>query len=196
MMAAASLSQSRALAGCRAMTVVQRAPTVKQVSNGSKYFMRRKGSFMVEVHVSEEETEDQAVKRYMRAVLQSGVLNKLRARRTKETKIEMKKRKLFEKAQARKMGIEEPSWEEVYGENQDEAKPFDEYFCKPGDGDEAFDPTTDSLPALDAVDLFGYGTNEIIDLSRTDLSMQGSYINQGQQQQQLGGYAAAGQAQQ
>jgi len=51
-MAAASLSQSRALAGCRAMTVVQRAPTVKQVSNGSKYFMRRKGSFMVEVRGS------------------------------------------------------------------------------------------------------------------------------------------------
>lgn len=43
------MSQSRALAGCRAMTMVERAPTVKQVSNGSKYFMRKKGSFMVEV---------------------------------------------------------------------------------------------------------------------------------------------------
>ncbi len=46
---AAALSQSRALAGCKAMTMVQRTPTVKQVSNGSKYFMRKKGSFMVEV---------------------------------------------------------------------------------------------------------------------------------------------------
>jgi hypothetical protein len=46
---AAALGQSKALAGAKAMTVVQRAPTVKQVSNGSKYFMRRKGSFMVEV---------------------------------------------------------------------------------------------------------------------------------------------------
>jgi hypothetical protein len=46
---AAAMSQSRALAGSKAMTVVQRVPTVKQVSNGSKYFMRRNGSFMVEV---------------------------------------------------------------------------------------------------------------------------------------------------
>jgi hypothetical protein len=46
---AAALSQSRALAGSKAMTVVQRAPSIKQVSNGSKYFMKRNGSFMVEV---------------------------------------------------------------------------------------------------------------------------------------------------
>lgn len=47
-MAAKMLLSSKSLAGAR-FTMVERAPVVKQVTNGSKYFMRRKGSFMVEV---------------------------------------------------------------------------------------------------------------------------------------------------
>jgi len=39
-------------------------------------------------------------------------------------------------------GIEEPSWEELYGENQDETKPFEDYFCKPADADDQFDSRT------------------------------------------------------
>lgn len=38
-----------------------------------------------------------------------------------------------------RLGIEEPTWEEFYGENVEEAKPFDEFFTKPsGDEDDSF----------------------------------------------------------
>jgi hypothetical protein len=38
-----------------------------------------------------------------------------------------------------RLGIEEPSWEELYGNGMgDEATPFDEYFCKPADDDDSF----------------------------------------------------------
>lgn len=33
----------------------------------------------------------------------------------------------------RRLGVEEPTWEEFYGENVEEAKPFDEFFTKPSD---------------------------------------------------------------
>jgi hypothetical protein len=38
---------------------------------------------------------------------------------------------------ALRLGIEEPTWEEFYGEAVEEAKPFEEFFSKPGDDDEA-----------------------------------------------------------
>lgn len=39
-----------------------------------------------------------------------------------------------------RLGIEEPSWEELYGNGGmgEEGHPFDEYFCKPGDDDDVF----------------------------------------------------------
>lgn len=38
-----------------------------------------------------------------------------------------------------RLGIEEPSWEELYGNGVgEEGNPFDEFFCKPGDDDEAY----------------------------------------------------------
>jgi hypothetical protein len=49
MAATARLSQSRTLAGSHAMTMVHRSQAAKPVSNGSKYFMKRDASFMVEV---------------------------------------------------------------------------------------------------------------------------------------------------
>jgi len=125
----AALSQCRALAGSRAMTLVQSRPSAAQykICNGTKWTMKRKDSYMVEIEVADDETEDQAVKRYMKSVVQSGVLNKLRARRRKERKIEEYKRKLQERAQARKLGIVEPTWEEFYG-LEEESRPFEEYF--------------------------------------------------------------------
>lgn len=40
-----------------------------------------------------------------------------------------------------RLGIEEPTWDELYGNNgMEEGHPFDDYFCKPGDDDEAFNP--------------------------------------------------------
>lgn len=35
-----------------------------------------------------------------------------------------------------RLGIEEPTWEEFYGENVEEAKPFDEFFTKGNEDDE------------------------------------------------------------
>jgi hypothetical protein len=39
-----------------------------------------------------------------------------------------------------RLGIEEPTWEELYGigggNGGDESHPFDDYFCKPGDDDD------------------------------------------------------------
>ncbi|KAF8073168.1 rpsU [Scenedesmus sp. PABB004] len=183
----AALAQARALAGSKALslapagTAAARAP-----SNGARVFMRRRDSYMVEVNVNDTETEDQAVRRYMRAVVQSGVINKLRARRTKETKIETYKRKLAERAQARKLKIEEPTWEEFYGENVEEAKPFDEFFSKPGDEEEELylSGFTADLPLLDA----GYYEGPMYDLSSYEAQQaagvaggyapeQGGYIN-------------------
>lgn len=45
----AAVTQSRCLAGSKAMRLVQVGQTVKQPSNGAKYFMRRRDSYMVEV---------------------------------------------------------------------------------------------------------------------------------------------------
>jgi hypothetical protein len=35
-----------------------------------------------------------------------------------------------------RLKIEEPTWEEAYRDNIEEAKPFDEFFCKPADDDD------------------------------------------------------------
>jgi hypothetical protein len=36
-----------------------------------------------------------------------------------------------------RLGIEEPTWEELYGNGGgEEGHPFDDYFCKPGDDDD------------------------------------------------------------
>ncbi|KAF6260360.1 plastid/chloroplast ribosomal protein S21 [Scenedesmus sp. NREL 46B-D3] len=186
----AAVTQSRALAGCRMS--MQAKQTVK-VTNGAKYFMKRRDSYMVEVNVGDTETEDQAVRRYMRAVVQSGVINKLRSRRTKETKIETYKRKLAERAQARKLGIEEPTWDEFYGPAiLEEAKPFDEFFVHTTDMEM---DVYQELPLLDG-GYYNQLDGQLYDLSNyNDKNFQAGYINNGSQdqggyinQQQQGGY--------
>jgi hypothetical protein len=113
----AALTQARTIAGCKAFTGI-RPRRVAAVSNGSKYFMRRKDSYMVEVrqpapldrggvgrgatcvaqhsgspdpaaggaqvNVGEEEPEDIAVRRFMKSVMQTKVVEQVRgaARRT------------------------------------------------------------------------------------------------------------------
>eukprot|EP00775_Hariotina_reticulata_P011091 gene11092-11246_t len=205
----AAHTMSRVMAGSR-MSMVSAQQTVKQVSNGAKYFMKRKNSYMVEVNVAETETEDQAVRRYMRAVVQSGVINKLRALRTKETKIETYKRKLAERAQARKIpaattegrGLKDPCSHygqgsslmhncsstglsaEFYGENVEEAKPFDEFFTKGNEDDEDLFLTpgfNGELPIIDD----GYYNGQMYDLSQYDnnanaMYNQGGYIDNNQ----------------
>jgi len=55
-----------------------------------------------QVNLGEEEPEDIAVRRFMKAVMDSKLLDKLRARRYTETKIEAYKRRLRERHEARK----------------------------------------------------------------------------------------------
>jgi hypothetical protein len=59
----------------------------------------------------------------------------LRARRYKESNIEIYKRKLAERAQARKLKIEQPTWSDAYG-HDDEPKPFEEFFRKGAEADD------------------------------------------------------------
>ncbi len=98
-----SLAFGRALAGVKAFTGV-RPRQQKLASNGSKVFMRRKDSYMVEVghqrpqpsatlslfwleplaarrqvNLDEDESEDIAVRRFMRAVMDSKVIQQVRA---------------------------------------------------------------------------------------------------------------------
>jgi hypothetical protein len=55
------------------------------------------------------------------------------------------KRKLQERAQARKLGILEPTWEEFYGDDEgSEAKPFEEFFVQ---DNEDMDIFSDMQPA-------------------------------------------------
>jgi len=91
--------------------------------------MRRKDSYMVEVQVADDESEDSAVRRYMKQVVQSKVIDHLRARRRVESKIETYKRRQRERAEARKLRLVDPTWEELYGEDS-EARPFDEFFAR------------------------------------------------------------------
>jgi hypothetical protein len=61
--------------------------------------------------------------------------NQLRARRYKESNIEIYKRKLAERAQARKLKIEQPTWQDAYG-HDDEPRPFEEFFRKGAEADD------------------------------------------------------------
>eukprot|EP00195_Chlamydomonas_chlamydogama_P007077 CAMPEP_0202894786 /NCGR_PEP_ID=MMETSP1392-20130828/4108_1 /ASSEMBLY_ACC=CAM_ASM_000868 /TAXON_ID=225041 /ORGANISM="Chlamydomonas chlamydogama, Strain SAG 11-48b" /LENGTH=192 /DNA_ID=CAMNT_0049579577 /DNA_START=57 /DNA_END=635 /DNA_ORIENTATION=- len=189
----AALSQSRALAGVRAFTTV-RPRQIAQVSNGTKVTMRRKDTYMVEVQVGEEEPEDIAVRRFMKAVVQTKVIEKLRSRKTKETKIEAYKRRLRERHEARKLGLVEPTWEEAYGEDVD-PKPFDEFFARDPDNELYGDfplPNDEFFPGnyADA----GFGDNKwggYMDQGRTGgyMNQQGGYMNQqGGYINQNGGY--------
>lgn len=84
---------------------------------------------VLQVNIAEDESEDSAVRRYMKQVVQSKVIDHLRARRRVETKIERYKRRQRERAEARKLGLVEPVWDELYGDDT-EAKPFDEFFSR------------------------------------------------------------------
>lgn len=129
----AALSQSRALAGCRAFTTL-RPRAAARISNGGKVFMRRNDSYMVEVTVGEEEPEDIAIRRYMKAVMDSRVLDQLRARKVKETKIEAYKRRLRERHEMRKSEFEWPTYDQVEGVDMS-PKVFDEFFSLDPDGE-------------------------------------------------------------
>jgi len=66
----------------------------------------------------------------------------LRSLRHKESKIETYKRKLQERAQARRLGIVDPTWDEFYGENslyENGMPPFDDFFRSPDDDLDVFD---------------------------------------------------------
>ncbi|KAI8466983.1 MAG: plastid ribosomal protein S21 [Monoraphidium minutum] len=150
----ASLTCARALAG-RPFA----AATSSRPRRGPAPPLARRDSFMVEVEIAEDEPEDVAVRRYMKAVMQSGVIPKLRALRRKESKIETYKRKLQERAQARRLGILEPTWDEFYGENSlfdNGTAPFDDFFKSPDDDFDVFD--NNSMPILDALDSTAYDT--------------------------------------
>lgn len=132
-MSTMKMSQCRALAGARAFTGVRCVATTTSrrsaPSNGSdRWSMKKKDSYMVEVDVAEDEPEDVAVRRFMKQVMQSRVVEQLRARRTKETKIEEYKRRFRERCEARKLGLVEPTWGELYPMQEMEPKPFDEFF--------------------------------------------------------------------
>ena len=79
--------------------------------------------------MADDESEDSAVRRYMKQVVQSKVIDHLRARRRVESKIETYKRRQRERAEARKLRLVDPTWEELYGEDS-EARPFDEFFAR------------------------------------------------------------------
>ncbi|GBF99995.1 30S ribosomal protein S21 [Raphidocelis subcapitata] len=180
----ASLTTSRALAGLRAFAPASSRPTTAK-TRGPAPLLARRDSFMVEVEIAEEEPEDVAVRRYMKAVMQSGVINKLRSLRHKESKIETYKRKLQERARARKLDIVDPTWEEFYGDNSlfdNGMPPFDDFFRSPEDDLDVFD--NNSMPILEALDYNG------MNFESSTWGYQGGYQPSsaygGQQQQQQG----------
>ncbi|GAX77839.1 hypothetical protein CEUSTIGMA_g5281.t1 [Chlamydomonas eustigma] len=183
----ASLSQCRVLAGTKAFTGV-RPRHVKQISNGSKVFMRRKDSYMVEINLEDEEAEDIAVRRFMRAVMDSKVVEQLRARKTKESKIEAYKRRMRERHEIRKliqsgMGGIEPTWEEINGIDNS-PKVFDEFFSM--DPDNQF-----GMPMGQDDSMFLPGYNDSMWGGYMDLNASARSTNNwegGYMDQQVGGY--------
>lgn len=190
------------------MTLRYDNPSAKAVKicNGVKWTMKRKDSFMVEVEVADDETEDQAVKRYMKAVVQSGVINKLRNRRRKMTKIEAYKLRLQERAQIRKLKIVEPTWEDFYGLEED-SRPFEEYFrygATYGDGDVFFgsnEPMPNLLTFNTGMDGYTYGAPPFDAYSGfqnqggyVTAPAEGGYMDQAGFYQQQGGYVDQGYA--
>jgi hypothetical protein len=113
-MATSQLLRPSCVSGVRAFTGIGPKQMLSAVPRSASHIVRvRKDSFMVEVSVAEEETEDIAVRRYMKAVMDSKVLEALRARKTRESKIEAYKRRMRERHEIRKLGIVEQTWEEV-----------------------------------------------------------------------------------
>lgn len=76
--------------------------------------MKRKDSFLVEVNVGEDEAEDIAVRKYMKAVMDTGVINELRSRKTKEPKKDKYKRELKNRIEAHRNGVRQPTWPEIH----------------------------------------------------------------------------------
>ncbi|PNH07638.1 hypothetical protein TSOC_005888 [Tetrabaena socialis] len=169
----------RAVTGCRAFTSV--CPRVaSRVVHSTTVHARNKDSFMIEVDVMEDEPEDAAVRRYMKLMMQSRVVEQLRGRKTKETKIENYKRRFRERVERNKAGIVDPTFEELYPTWVMEARPFDDSFQKRDDDDPLgpFDP-----PATGSDDIFGtFGGS-----SYTERQQWGSY-----QSSTTGGYASLG----
>ncbi|KXZ48762.1 hypothetical protein GPECTOR_25g346 [Gonium pectorale] len=144
-----SVSQGRAIAGARAFTTV-RPRVAPRIANGSVVTMAKSKAYMVEVEVGEDEPEDVAVRRYMKLVMQSRVVEKLRARKTKETKIEEYKRRFRERVEARKAGIVEPTFDELYTAEA-VARPFEDFYQARDDQDP--EGPYDGITAAD--DIFG-----------------------------------------
>lgn len=142
----ASLSQCRALTGCRAFTVAKPRVKAQSADNGAKWFMKRKDSYMCEVQVGDEEPADTAVGRFMSQLVQTKILIELRNRRYKETPLLERKRKKMERIERRRNlreGIEEPTWVEFYGRDP-EPQPFEDMFLE--DDEEDFDVFQDMAP--------------------------------------------------
>eukprot|EP00798_Chlamydomonas_sp_ICE-L_P007458 gene7458-599_t len=188
----AALSQCRVLSGSKAFVGAARPRQAKQITNGSKYTMARKDSFMVEVQVGEEEPEDIAVRRFLMLVSDSRVIEQMRNRRYTETKVEERKRRLRERIERRKNKVVDATWEELYGQDTD-PKPFETFFSRDGDGNESFFlnpyPGQDDLfpgTYMEAMDTkWGNYAN---DSSRTS----GGYINGPGQSNFMGGYMTPG----
>eukprot|EP00199_Chlamydomonas_sp_CCMP681_P006809 CAMPEP_0119108044 /NCGR_PEP_ID=MMETSP1180-20130426/13229_1 /TAXON_ID=3052 ORGANISM="Chlamydomonas cf sp, Strain CCMP681" /NCGR_SAMPLE_ID=MMETSP1180 /ASSEMBLY_ACC=CAM_ASM_000741 /LENGTH=274 /DNA_ID=CAMNT_0007093617 /DNA_START=10 /DNA_END=834 /DNA_ORIENTATION=+ len=121
-----ALSQARTIAGSRAFTGLG-ARQVQRVANGSMCTMKRKDSYMIEVNVGEDEPEDIAVRKFMNKVVDSRVIEQLRARRYKESPLEEFKRRTRERIERIKAKEILATYEEVYGQDP-EVKPFAEFF--------------------------------------------------------------------
>ena len=99
-----------------------------------------------------------------------------------------------EPAQARRLGIVEPTWDEFYGENslfEGGMAPFDDFFRSPDDDLDVYD---NSMPILESLDYQGMGFND-----NASWGYQGGYQPNsayGGAQQQQGWGAAPAQQQQ
>lgn len=161
---------------------------------------KNSGSYMVEVQVGEEEPEDSAVRRFMKQVMDSRVIEQLRARKTVETKIVKYKRELRERIELNKAGWVEPTWEQMYGLDPD-PKPFDDFFDRDDEeentllrrsrDDAIFDV---SYPDLSGMANGGQQWGGYMDANRTTAS-QGGYIAN-QAGGYIDGYQQSGTAQQ
>ncbi|GFR52571.1 hypothetical protein Agub_g15163 [Astrephomene gubernaculifera] len=163
-----SLSHAKASAGCRAFGSARPrvAPRISQVCQ-----MARNSAYMVEVdNIADDEPEDVTVRRYMKLVMQSRVLEKLRARRTKETKIEEYKRRFRERVELRKAGFVEPTFDEVPHPIFDH--PFDDFF-NIRDKDDPDGPF-DGMAAGNDDFLGTFGTGEQV---WDNTSAQGGYVD-------------------
>ncbi len=135
-----SAARSAAVARPAAFGSSRVAPRVQHASTVCR---ARSDSFMVEVEVGDEEPEDAAVRRYMKLVMQSRVMENMRARKTRETKIEAYKRRFRERCEMRKAGVVDPTYEELY--TTTEASAFDDYFQRASGANDPDYPWGDGL---------------------------------------------------